>query len=65
MGTLSIEYRDIEELIPDARNARTHSDEQVAQIAGSIREVGFTNPVLIDEGGVSSRVTGALWLRVS
>lgn len=52
MGTLSIEYRDIEELIPYARNARTHSDEQVAQIAGSIREFGFTNPVLIDEGGI-------------
>ena len=35
-------------LIPYARNARTHSD-QVAQIAASIREFGFTNPVLIDE----------------
>jgi ParB-like chromosome segregation protein Spo0J len=32
-----------------ARNARTHSDQQVAQIATSIREFGFTNPVLIDE----------------
>ena len=36
-------------LIPYARNARTHSDQQVAQIADSIREFGFTNPVLIDE----------------
>ena len=36
------------ELIPYARNARTHSDEQVAQIAASIREFGFCNPVLID-----------------
>ena len=36
-------------LIPYARNARTHSDQQVAQIATSIREFGFTNPVLIDE----------------
>jgi len=35
-------------LIPYARNSRTHSDEQVAQIAASIREFGFTNPVLID-----------------
>jgi ParB-like chromosome segregation protein Spo0J len=35
-------------LIPYARNSRTHSPEQVAQIAGSIREFGFTNPVLID-----------------
>ena len=41
--------RSVEALIPYARNARTHSDEQVAQIAGSIREFGFTNPVLIDE----------------
>ena len=36
-------------LIPYARNARTHSDQQVAQIADSIREFGFTNPMLIDE----------------
>ena len=35
-------------LVPYARNARTHSEAQVAQIAGSIREFGFTNPVLID-----------------
>jgi len=38
----------IEELIPYARNARTHSDAQVAQIAASIKEFGWTNPVLID-----------------
>jgi len=36
------------DLIPYARNSRTHSEAQVAQIAGSIREFGFTNPVLID-----------------
>ncbi|MCU0810132.1 MAG: site-specific DNA-methyltransferase [Thiobacillaceae bacterium] len=41
----------IEGLIPYARNSRTHSDEQVAQIAASIREFGFTNPVLVDEAG--------------
>ena len=35
-------------LIPYARNSRSHSESQVAQIAGSIREFGFTNPVLID-----------------
>jgi ParB-like chromosome segregation protein Spo0J len=35
-------------VVPYARNARTHSDEQIAQIAGSIREFGFTNPVLLD-----------------
>jgi len=38
-------------LIPYARNSRTHSDAQVAQIAASIKEFGFTNPVLIDETG--------------
>lgn len=37
------------DLIPYARNARKHSDEQVAKIAGSIKEFGFLNPVLIDK----------------
>jgi ParB-like chromosome segregation protein Spo0J len=41
----------IERLIPNARNARTHSDAQVAQIAASIREFGFCNPVLVDSDG--------------
>jgi ParB-like chromosome segregation protein Spo0J len=45
--------RPIEALIPYARNARTHSDEQVALIAASLREFGWTNPVLVDaEGGI-------------
>jgi DNA modification methylase len=48
---LVVMWRNIERLIPYARNARTHSDAQIAQIAGSIREFGFTNPVLIDEKG--------------
>lgn len=39
------------DLIPCARNSRTHSDEQVTQIASSIKEFGFTNPVLIDKDG--------------
>jgi DNA modification methylase len=47
---LNIEKIDISVLIPYARNARTHSDEQIAQIAGSIKEFGFNNPVLIDKG---------------
>jgi ParB-like chromosome segregation protein Spo0J len=42
----------LERLIPHARNARTHSDEQVAQIAGSIAEFGFVNPVLVGDDGV-------------
>ena len=45
--------RPAEALIPFARNARTHSDAQVAQIAASIREFGWTNPVLVDgENGI-------------
>jgi DNA modification methylase len=40
---------DINSLIPYARNARTHSEAQIAQIAGSIKEFGFTNPILIDK----------------
>jgi DNA modification methylase len=43
-----IEKRSIDALIPYARNARTHSDEQVAQIASSIKEWGWTSPILID-----------------
>jgi hypothetical protein len=46
---LRVEYRPLEVLIPFARNPRTHSDEQVAQIAASIKEFGSTNPILIDE----------------
>ncbi len=46
-----IEHLPIDALVPYARNSRTHSPEQVAQIAASIREFGFTNPVLIDAAG--------------
>ena len=45
---MKIESLPIELLIPYARNSRTHSDAQIAQVAASIREFGFTNPVLID-----------------
>ncbi|WP_297767767.1 site-specific DNA-methyltransferase [uncultured Roseovarius sp.] len=47
-GARSIEQRTVADLIPYANNARTHSEAQVAQIAGSIREFGFNNPVLVD-----------------
>lgn len=48
-----LEWRQIADLIPYARNARTHSDEQVAQIAASIKEFGWTNPILVDgENGI-------------
>lgn len=46
-----IEKWGIEKLIPYARNSRTHSAEQVGQIAASIKEWGFTNPILVDEDG--------------
>lgn len=45
---LPYHFEKVAALIPYIRNARTHSDEQVAQIAASIREFGFTNPVLVD-----------------
>jgi len=46
-----VERRPVAALIPYARNARTHSDAQVAQIASSIKEWGWTTPVLIDPEG--------------
>jgi DNA modification methylase len=53
MSGLKVEYKKIKELIPYCNNSRTHSDEQVLQIASSIKEFGFTNPVLIDgQGGI-------------
>jgi ParB-like chromosome segregation protein Spo0J len=48
----SLEQWQLDRLIPHARNARTHSEEQVAQIAGSIAEFGFVNPVLVGDDGV-------------
>lgn len=50
---MQVKTVEIETLIPYARNARTHSDEQVAQIAASIKEFGWTNPILVDgENGI-------------
>jgi len=46
-----IEQVNIDALIPYVRNSRTHSEAQIAQIAASIKEFGFTNPVLIDKDG--------------
>jgi DNA modification methylase len=51
-GTIQIERWPIDRLIPYARNARTHSDEQVAQIAASIKEFGFVNPILVGPDNV-------------
>ena len=60
----TIELWPVEKLIPYDRNARTHSDEQIEQIARSIQEFGFTNPILVDTGaGIlagHARLRGAL-----
>ena len=53
MKKIAVTYKKIEDLIPYIRNSRTHSDAQIAQIAASIREFGFRNPVLVDgENGI-------------
>jgi DNA modification methylase len=50
---MKIEQRKVESLIPYVNNSRKHSDEQVAQIAASIKEFGWTNPILVDgENGI-------------
>jgi DNA modification methylase len=49
---LQVEQWPVDRLIPYARNARTHSDSQVAQVAGSIAEFGFVNPILVGPDGV-------------
>ena len=48
---LQVMYWPLDRLVPYARNARTHSEAQVAEIAGSIRAFGFTNPILVGEDG--------------
>lgn len=48
---LQIEYWPIDRLIPYARNARTHSEAQIAEIAGSIRSFGFSNPIQVSSAG--------------
>jgi site-specific DNA-methyltransferase (adenine-specific) len=49
---MKITEKDVTELIPYANNSRTHSDEQVAQIAASIKEFGWTNPILITDNSI-------------
>ena len=51
MGRPQLEYWPIDRLVPSPRNARTHSPAQVAEIAGSIRAFGFTNPILAGADG--------------
>jgi len=50
---MKIVQKPVDKLIPYINNSRTHSDEQVAQIAASIKEFGWTNPILVDgENGI-------------
>lgn len=48
---MQVEQLKVGNLIPYVNNSRTHSDEQVMQVASSIKEFGFTNPILIDDDG--------------
>jgi hypothetical protein len=49
MAAAKIAFRPLDQLTPDPRNARTHSTDQIGQIAASIRRFGWTNPVIADE----------------
>jgi len=48
---MRVEYWSISRLVPSPRNARTHNDAQISEIAGSIRAFGFTNPILVNDKG--------------
>jgi DNA modification methylase len=53
MNKIEIKYKKVEDLIPYVNNSRTHSDDQVFQIASSMKEFGWTNPILLDgENGI-------------
>jgi ParB-like chromosome segregation protein Spo0J len=66
---IQIERWPLDKLIPYARNARTHSDEQIARIAASIIEFGWSNPILVGPDGViiagHARVSAARKLRMT
>mgnify|MGYP003666053604 FL=1 len=51
MKNINLRVQRLDALTPCARNARTHSKKQIRQIADSIEEFGFTNPVLVDKDG--------------
>jgi ParB-like chromosome segregation protein Spo0J len=56
LRNLLVQIWPIDRLIPYARNSRTHSEDQVAQVAASIREFGWTNPILV--GGDNVIIAG-------
>jgi len=65
----TIEMRPVSDLHPYAKNARTHSKDQIAQVAASITEFGWTNPVLVDKDGTiiagHARIEAAKTLRIA
>ena len=69
MNTLQMELRAVSALIPYDKNARTHSEEQIAQIDASIQEFGWTNPILVDAHNViiagHARLLAAKQLRMT
>lgn len=58
--TLSVNYKKTEDLIPYINNSRTHDNVHIKQIASSIKEFGFTNPILIDENNMTIAGHGRL-----
>jgi DNA modification methylase len=69
LSRLRVQIWPIDRLLPYIRNARTHTDEQVAQVAASIREFGWTNPILVAAGGTiiagHARLAAARKLRMT
>lgn len=57
---LKFEYRNVEDLIPYARNAKIHKPEQIENLAASIREFGFLSPIIIDKDGTVAAGHGRL-----
>lgn len=49
MGVIKIEYLELDKLVPYVNNPKTHPEEQIDKIAGSIKEFGFINPIIIDK----------------
>jgi hypothetical protein len=56
---MKIDYTSVRELRPHPNNARTHSKKQIRQLANSIAQFGFCNPVLVDDASKSSPATAA------
>jgi DNA modification methylase len=69
LRNLAVQFWPIDKLIPYARNARTHTDEQVAQVAASMLEFGWTNPILVGSDGIiiagHARLTAARKLNMA